>query len=140
MKKRELKHWINNARQMLVGAEELLAKADRECELPENDLDFLDKLVTDAEFWSYGSLFLLTITEHFSSDSCAARPVKPWLKSATFIRIMWLSVPPVRTLNPRSSRQRARVFAFSMILNCLALYSSVRASLKKTAFAAMLLR
>ena len=49
MKKRELKHWINNARQMLVGAEDLLAKADRECELPENDLDFLDKLVTDAE-------------------------------------------------------------------------------------------
>ena len=49
MKKRELKHWINNARQMLVGAEDLLAKADRECELPENDLDFLDKLVTNVE-------------------------------------------------------------------------------------------
>ena len=48
MKVKELKHWINNARQMLIGAEDILAKADRECELPTNDLEFLDKLVWNA--------------------------------------------------------------------------------------------
>lgn len=48
MEKRELKHWINNARQMLVGAEDLLNQADRECELPENDLNFLDNLIWNA--------------------------------------------------------------------------------------------
>jgi hypothetical protein len=48
MEKRELKHWINNARQMLVGAEDLLAKADKDCEINKDDLTTLDKYVWGA--------------------------------------------------------------------------------------------
>ena len=93
-------------------------------------------LVTAGFSGSKGMAFLFTVIPAFSSPLSATLPVSPFGLRSTSMR--WVSVPPATSRKSKRLSSSASATAFRWIWRWYARNSSLKASLRATALAAMM--